>query len=88
MTPVLICFSSEEFTKSGIWYIFVDKTSIELGDIDAEKAFQILFQTYYVFNLEYSKHLIRFFNFIEAFYFGIEGVNPIGIVGKYYNSLK
>lgn len=86
--PVLSCFSDEEFSSAGNWTLVLEQNKFELGDIEATTAFEILFKIYYVFNLKYNKNVSRLFNFMEAYFYNIEGVNPIGVVSKYHNRIK
>lgn len=86
-TPVLTCLSDEEFASFGNWTLLLEQKKIELGEMTSQVAFEILFQTYYVFNLKYNKNVARMFNFMEAFFYNVDGVNPIGVVGKYHNRI-
>lgn len=86
--PILINSCEDKFASHGCWYIIVDTKIITLGEMEAETAFEILFDVYYIFNLKYQKTCARIFNFLESYYYCIEGVNPLGVVAKYYNMLK
>lgn len=84
----MICRGDNEFSAEGTWTVIVDKQQILLGEINVESAFKILFMTHYVFNLKYESSVSRLFNFIECFIYKVEGVNPIGVIGKFFNSLN
>lgn len=75
--PLLICSSLSEFA-CGYFNLIIDNTNILLSDKTIEEAFVIFYKSFYVFNLKFPKPLIRFYNFLECYYFKVDNVNPTG----------
>jgi hypothetical protein len=53
------------------FYLVVDKTAIHLPN-KFDKAFDIFFKSFFVFNVRYPLLLTNFFNFLEVFIYKIK----------------
>lgn len=56
--------------EGGTYFIIADKFSIAVGNCPV-KAFDRLFKSFYVFNVEYPSATSRFYNFIETRIFSL-----------------
>lgn len=68
------------------YYLKIDDTKVETGT-ESLKAFDILFKSFFVFDLKYDKHLSKFFNFFEVFVYKTTKVAKSN-VEAFYVSLK
>lgn len=87
MQPYLLVQSDNLFDK-GLFYIIIDQKPLPIGRISYKKAFDTLYKTFYVFNIQYDHRLDRFFNFIDVFLYKTPKVNPTGVVLKFEKTLK
>lgn len=83
--PILVCQSEKELSVDGDWHILIDGTNIELPRNEFQLHFELLYKTFYVFNLKYEKTTLKFWNFLESYWFKISNVCPLGSNQKFAN---
>lgn len=66
VTQPYLCLSGS-IEEGGTYFLVLDQKAILVGE-HITIAFETLFKTFYVFNLEYDKSLIKFYNFFECIY--------------------
>lgn len=68
--------------------LIVDNNTIILGQVTFHRAFEILFKTFYIFNLKYEKAFAKLFQFFEYFVYKINVGRPAASVLKFENYIS
>lgn len=72
-TPHLVCASSGNQEQ---WYLVIDGHTILLGN-DFMYSFDILFKSFFVFNLQYPNELLLMYNFFDSIIYNLPGTRAL-----------
>ncbi|KAH0549758.1 hypothetical protein KQX54_013609 [Cotesia glomerata] len=84
--PCLILMKGQGYEK---FFIEGDNWLMSVGDKSGPiAAFNILYKLFYVLNLQYPNSLQNFFNFIDCYVFGMQGVTSRSVVSALHITLS
>jgi hypothetical protein len=85
----VVCFGKidgDSYSRDGRFYIAIDEFVISAQSL--LRAFEVLFKSHYVFNLEFEASLKYVFNFFDVFIFKGNNAVPTGITTSFFNKVK
>ncbi|XP_033115230.1 uncharacterized protein LOC117115494 [Anneissia japonica] len=83
--PFLLCLGTP--INPTDYYVICDNTSVPAGTT-ALAAFDLLFKIHYIFSVEFSGCVHTFYNFFDAFFYGINTYTASSLLRSFWARLK